>query len=70
MELEKKGIPTATICTDIFASLAREEAETLGIPELPIVIIPHPLGGESPDGVYSRSVQAVEQLVAALTQEP
>ena len=43
MELEKKGIPTVTICTDAFEALAREEAKNLGMPDLPLAIIRHPM---------------------------
>ncbi len=70
MELEKRGVPTVTICTDAFAALAREESRNLGMPDLPIVIVRHPLGGEPPDKVRQRSRDALEQVIAGLTREP
>jgi hypothetical protein len=43
-------VPTATICTDEFVSLGRTEARALGMPGLPLVVIPHPLGGPAAGG--------------------
>jgi hypothetical protein len=62
------GIPTVTLCTDAFLGLAREEARTLGMPELPLVIIPHPLGGEPAERVQARAAGALDGVVAALTR--
>jgi hypothetical protein len=57
-----------TLCTDAFLGLAKEEARTLGMPELPLVIIPHPLGGEPLDRVQARAEGALEGVIAALTR--
>jgi hypothetical protein len=48
--------------------LAREEARTLGMPELPIVVVPHPLGGEPLEKIQARGDAAVDAVVAALTR--
>jgi hypothetical protein len=42
--LEKAGIPTATVVTEPFGFKARREVEALGMGELPIVVLPHPIG--------------------------
>lgn len=39
------------------------EAQTLGMPHLPIVVIPHPLGGLKPEEVEERAKGAVEEIV-------
>lgn len=67
MDLEKLGVPTVTLCTDVFLGLAKDEARALGMPALPIVVIPHPLGGEPPERVQARGEGAVEGVIAALT---
>jgi hypothetical protein len=67
VELEKRGIPTVTICTDAFEGLAREEAKNLGMPDLPLVIIKHPIGGEPPDVIRQRAAEAAPQVLRALT---
>ncbi len=38
----------------------------LGATRLPLLVVQHPLGGEPPEGVGRRVVQAVEQLAALL----
>jgi len=50
--------------------LAKEESRTLGMPDLPLAIIRHPLGGESREAVTERARIAVEQVVQGLTQPP
>jgi hypothetical protein len=60
-------VPTATICTDEFAYLAHNEAEALGLPWLPLVAIPHPLGGVPPEEVRGKADRAVDEVVQALT---
>jgi len=67
VELEKKGIPTVTICTDAFVGLAREEAKNLGMPDLALAIIAHPIGGESLGAIHQRAEDALAQVARALT---
>ena len=58
-----------TICTEAFIGLAREESRNLGMPDLPIAVIQHPLGGLKSDQVAQRSQEALEQVVLGLTRE-
>ena len=64
------GVPTVTVCTDAFIGLAREESRNLGLPDLPLAIIKHPLGGEPAEVVRQRAADALEQVVQGLTSEP
>lgn len=41
--MEKRGIPTITVITDSFLPLAKLEAGTFGITDLPVLVIPHPV---------------------------
>jgi hypothetical protein len=43
--LEQHGIPTVVMGTQEFETLARIEARNRGIADLPLALIPHPLGG-------------------------
>ncbi|HEV8672871.1 MAG TPA: hypothetical protein VGX21_02390 [Methylomirabilota bacterium] len=52
--------------TTAFEALARHEAHTLGMEGLPLLVIPHPLGGEPPERVAARAAAAVAQLAARL----
>ncbi|MCZ7574186.1 MAG: hypothetical protein M5U01_37020 [Ardenticatenaceae bacterium] len=60
----------ATICTDAFAGLARDEAAAGGLPDLPLVVIPHPLGGLTAAEVHSKAEEALTQVVQVLTGVP
>ena len=68
--MEKQGVPTVTVCTDAFVGLAREESKNLGLPDLPLAIVRHPLGGLGVEAVKERVRQALEQVVQGLTREP
>ena len=50
----------------MFQKLALGEMAALGAGALPLLVIEHPLGGESPTGVGRRVAQAVEQLSSLL----
>jgi hypothetical protein len=47
--------------------LAREESKNLGMADLPLVIIRHPIGGESSSVIHQRADDALTQIIAALT---
>jgi len=58
----KGGTPAGLITTTVFQQLALSEMSALGAVGLPVLVVQHPLGGESPDGVGHRVAQAVEQI--------
>jgi hypothetical protein len=55
-----------TICTDAFEALAREEAKNLGMPDLPLAIIGHPIGGESREVIQRRAEDAAPAVLRGL----
>ena len=59
-----------TICTEAFIGLAREESKNLGMPDLPLAIINHPIGGESLAVIHQRAEDALAQVIRGLTGEP
>jgi hypothetical protein len=65
--MESRGIPTVMFCTDEFSLLGRNEAESLGMPALPIALVPHPLGGQRPDAIIEKADKALNQVVNILT---
>jgi hypothetical protein len=69
VELETRGIPTVTICTDEFFPLGKAEAQILGMPGLPIAHIPHPLASQPPDRVAEMAKEAFEEIVHILTTQ-
>ena len=46
-ELRKRGLVTTVVCSDPFIKLGTTQAMVLGTPDLPLVKIPHPLGGKT-----------------------
>ena len=63
VEVRRRGVPTAVICSDPFERLGRTQAKVFGVPELPLVMIPHPLGGIPMDEVRARADRALPELV-------
>ncbi len=68
IELEQRGIPTAVICTAEFATPARTMARVLGIPDYPVVLVPHPLGSLTPARVAERGREAAESVARVLLE--
>jgi hypothetical protein len=66
--LEKKGIPTVTIATDQFISLARNTMASQGLKDMSFVIIPHPIGVISHADVHSKVAAAFDDILEAATQ--
>lgn len=63
MEIEKIGIPTITIATTMFRDVARINARALGFPQLPIVAVPHPLGGIPSQEARSKAEKALDDFL-------
>jgi hypothetical protein len=69
-ELRRRGVFTAVICSEPFLKLARNQARIFGVPDLPLLLIPHPLGGLALADVKARADQAITQLVAVISEHP
>jgi hypothetical protein len=65
-ELSKRGLTTAVICSEPFRSLGKNQARVFGAPDLPLVMIAHPLGGLSLEQVQGRALVAIPQVVALI----
>jgi hypothetical protein len=65
-ELRKRGLVTAVICSTPFEKLGRAQARVLGVPDLPLVVIEHPLGGLGMDDVRTRAAQAMPAVIDLL----
>jgi len=68
-ELRKRGLVAAVICSDPFLKLARNQARVFGVPDLPLLVIKHPLGGQSLEEVKARAEHAVPQFVKLLKEK-
>jgi hypothetical protein len=66
--LEQLGVPTVVLGTVEFETLARLEARNRGIADLPLALIPHPLGGIHEDEVLRKADLAIDTVVRAVTK--
>ena len=62
-ELRKRGLITAVVCSDPFMKLGEAQARTFGVPDLPLLRIPHPLGGINLEQVKDRAEAALPKLL-------
>ena len=67
--LEQRGVPTVVMGTMEFEQLARLEARNRGIADLPLALIPHPLGGIQEDEVVRKADLTIDMVVRAVTKE-
>ena len=58
------------VTTTAFLTLARHEAHTLGMEDLPLLVVDHPLGGEPPERIEARAARATSQLLTRLGAAP
>jgi hypothetical protein len=57
------------ICSDPFLKLGQAQARVFGVPDLPLLVIKHPLGGQSIEEVKARADHAVTQFVKLLKEK-
>ena len=57
-----------TICSTRFETLARTTATGLGMPDLPLVILPHPVGGISAEEVIAKADGILDKVIARLVE--
>ncbi len=65
--LEMKAIPTVTFCTLPFKGLATVRRSTLGLPDLPLLFLPHPMMTKTQAEVDQLADGVVDEVVQYLT---
>jgi hypothetical protein len=66
--LEQKGIPCVVMGTLEFEQLAKLESKNRGLADLPLALIPHPLGGIPEDEAIKKADLVIDVVVKALTR--
>ena len=66
ISFEKKGVPAAVICTEPFVSSGKAMSKLGGIPGYPFVVLPHPLGSLTSEGLRERAIQAAPEVLRIL----
>jgi hypothetical protein len=69
VQLRKRGLAAAVICSDAFLKLAQNQSRVFGVPDLPLVTIPHPLGGLSLADVQMRAEVAIPQVLGLIQEQ-
>jgi len=54
--------------TDVFEVAAKAQARQAGMPDLPIVVIPHRVGWQSEDEVRTGAERSLPELLERLTE--
>ncbi len=67
MNLEKAGIPTVCVITTAFQSIAEAQQRALGYPELPFVMLEHPVAVATEDEIEEKVEAIYSDLVRHLT---
>jgi hypothetical protein len=65
--LEALGIPSLTFVTEPFEQAARTHARLLGLPDLPLVIVPSDYLDRSDEAVETKLASRIDEIVSALT---
>ncbi|MCH7737062.1 MAG: hypothetical protein IH872_06640 [Chloroflexi bacterium] len=65
--MEKRGVRTVVVGTDRFKRLGEVERRSLGMAELTMAIVEHPLGGLQAEALLAKADGLLEQVVKGLT---
>ncbi|HXY94750.1 MAG TPA: hypothetical protein VEP49_19965 [Acidimicrobiia bacterium] len=68
IELEKAGRPAVVVTTTEFRPIAETMAAHFGLPELRLVVLPHPIGGTDPDTLSVWADDAVDTVLGLCTR--
>jgi hypothetical protein len=66
--VEKLGIPTVTVATTAFLSLARSTMESIGLADMAFVEVPHPMGMVSLADIRAKADQSFAEVLQKATQ--
>ena len=64
--LEINGIPSVFIASSEFEEAAAAQAETLGLPEVRRLFVPHPIQDANDDEMRGKADAIVDEVIAAL----
>ena len=67
VRLERRGIATAGVGTEPFVDEALEQAQALGMPDLRLVYVPHPVQLLTDEELHSAADAAFERILVRLT---
>ena len=66
VHLDRAGIPAATICTDHFVATAQATAAVWGVPDYPVIYMPHPLSTLTEEEIQAQAQRLAAQVIRVL----
>ena len=66
--MEKFGIPTATLITDVFDNTAKAMAKMMGVPDFTYGAVRHPLSSLTAEEIRQRAREAAPQVKRILLE--
>ena len=66
--LEKHGVPSASIVTDVFEATARAMAEQWGVPTYKFLMMPHPIANLTDKELDQRAREMAPEVVKLILQ--
>jgi len=67
IELDRRGVPAAVICTEEFVASSKAQAAICGNPLYEFVVVAHPIGSLTLTELQARAAVALPQVIAILT---
>jgi hypothetical protein len=67
--LEKRGLPTTTICTTSFSALLKTTAKAKGLEDMPLVVVTHPIALNDNTAIRQKADGAIDDVVKTLIAE-
>ena len=68
IEFERMGIPSVVIVSSEFEALGRAFATTVGVPDYPFVVVPHPVATLADDELRALAAATVDEVAGLLTE--
>ncbi len=70
VNVERMGIPALTIATQPFVPAARAVARSQGLPDIPLVVVPHDYLTEDMDDIRAKLLPHFDEIMTALFGVP
>jgi hypothetical protein len=67
IELDRRGVPAAVICTEEFVASSKAQAAICGNPLYEFAVVAHPIGSLTLTELQARAAVALPQVIAILT---
>ena len=68
--MEKQGIPTVTFVSPPFRTLALRRRESLGLPDLAVVWVVHPMMNLTPPQIETLADNVLPDVIGAVVAQP